>query len=230
MAEGRISSLPHRTLKNDPEAIKTLYNPPRYNVPVLDNLYETSFDVYPQKLLPKNVRVPNYNYYGYVDYYKQLKKDCVAAIKVFPRLYGLNVYRAFRLFLMKTHSFIVLNENREKIGNWDAFYSGMLTLWLSRINGYWPFAALVCLVMAISILGGALIVVHQFRGNGGSDKGLLIFMIVTVVYVSVVGNLFEYAENYRYRFLVNPFLIILSCRVLQVAWQKMFCAKTFRGS
>ncbi len=169
-----------------------------------------------------------YNYYGYVDYYKQLKKDCVAAIKVFPRLYGLNVYRAFRLYLMKTHSFIVLNENRAKIGNWDVFYSGMLTLWLSRIDGYWPFAFLVCLVMAISVLGGALIVVRQFRGNGGSDKGLLIFMIVTVVYVSVVGNLFEYAENYRYRFLVNPFLIILSCRVLQAAWQNMFCAKDLR--
>ncbi len=87
---------------------------------------------------------------------------------------------------------------------------------------------MVCLVMTISVLGGALIVVRQFRGNGGSDNGLLIFMIVTVVYVSIVGNLFEYSENYRYRFLINPFMIILSCKVLQVAWQNMFCAKKFR--
>lgn len=51
-------------------------------------------------------------------------------------------------------------------------------------------------------------------------------MLGTVAFVTLVGNVVEAGENFRFRFLVDPFYLILLGMLLQVAWTRLYRQRT----
>jgi hypothetical protein len=48
----------------------------------------------------------------------------------------------------------------------------------------------------------------------------LLFVWLTMIYVSLVGNLTDLGENYRFRFAVEPLAALVLAATLQAAWSR----------
>jgi hypothetical protein len=44
------------------------------------------------------------------------------------------------------------------------------------------------------------------------------YIVFTVVYVSIVGNLFELGENNRFRYMIDPLIAVAAAATLSAAW------------
>jgi hypothetical protein len=52
-------------------------------------------------------------------------------------------------------------------------------------------------------------------------NGLMLFMLFNILFVSAVGNLMDIGENNRFRFVIDPFLLVLFIFFLRIGISKL---------
>ncbi len=55
-------------------------------------------------------------------------------------------------------------------------------------------------------------------GTGSGDDAFFAFSVITIGWVFCVGNLLELGENFRFRFVVEPFAFVLLGALLADLW------------
>ncbi len=155
------------------------------------------------------------------DYYLN---DAIYIITHYPFLYLRSIEQAIYIYFHSASDFEPLFENREHVRSldvaWNRLFYGQWQSDESSIDrnvgmsveyvGWWIVAAFV----AVTVAG--LRYVWNRRPDFDDPHVLVVsFMLFNVLFVSLIGNLMDIGENNRFRFVIDPFVVILLVFLLQ---------------
>lgn len=151
----------------------------------------------------------NLHHLAYVDISRRYHADALAVITAEPSAYLRGVLRAGHRFLLPSTGYPPLARNRAALALLDSIYNSLAHFELPGLGAVgWMLIALPG-----SIIFGLCTGYRRWRL--GEPAGLvLLFAGFTILWVSVASCLFEVGENYRFRFLVEPFILILASAAL----------------
>jgi len=161
----------------------------------------------------------NYHHRVYIDASKYYLHDAIYVIRVKPLLYLRSVMQSLYIFFHSSSDFELISEIRLPIQAFDVGWSrlfygqwmndespGGRMVEMSPIHvGWWIVAAFI-----IGVLGN---IVHLWKNPDiiRKPEGLLIsFIILNVLYVTVVGNFMDIGENNRFRYVIDSFILLLA--------------------
>ena len=155
---------------------------------------------------------PNYNHNKFAELSKLKMKDNISYLKLYPKEYVLSVMKGFLKFFRATSTWHPHDESasphlalRSKIGTWENIYNSIFhSLPLKRI-GLYSFFILLFAWLLIRYLAA----IFRWKSFSNSEK-LIAFMFMNVFFVSIFSCLIITSELARYRFMIEPFIWILS--------------------
>jgi hypothetical protein len=150
---------------------------------------------------------PNYNYIGYVAASKASLSEVIRLISSKPREFIENCLSGFAVFLTPASDYEFLGPNRDQIRFLVTAYNAVFYGSLKReCIGLLIVYSLVLSIAYGSYLAGRWI---RNRPDDASYAATVIFIWLTISYVTVVVNLFENQENNRMRFIIEPYVWIM---------------------
>lgn len=190
-------------------------------IPVLDQPYKSTGYV-------------NFNHVGYLAVSREYGLATSALMRKYPAYYGLSVTKALYKYLRPcSDSTIFPGENRYRIAHWVTAYHRYLVgdilknVWSAtftnrygqmrtiHLNFLYVFLPIVILwALYLSTRG------RQKHGVPSDKMAVYRFMTFNLIYVTVIGNLFEMSENMRFRFLVLPFIYIFIMSMFKYFFNK----------
>ena len=131
-------------------------------------------------------------------------KTSLRQIRNHPSGYLKNVSRAWIIFFTPASSYFKIEKNERKIKlydaltslNFTAFFEDSLTQKLSLALASLPMMLLYMLVFIFFL-------------RNGSRVPLNVFILITIVYSLCLSSFFEYGENMRFRYEIQPLFFIL---------------------
>ncbi len=175
--------------------------------------------------------VPNYNYECLIARYDALLGDAVATARAHPGWVAKNVGGSFEIWASPSTLSPFVYLNRQEIGALDELVRRTLLLDVAwdppiAIPEAWPVAlsapdrsfhvSLTIVLSTLVAVAGALAAAFTWRRRTPARFGVLIGG-GTVAFVTLAGNLFEYGENNRIRFVVEPLTLVLAVAILAEA-------------
>ena len=157
----------------------------------------------------KNGSFINMNHAAYLQVSDRYMESCKDFIIKHPGLYLANVFKSFIIFFSPASSYFKLAENNRKISYYDLVYSFNLSH-LADTKEHQR------ITLAISAIPKFLVYCFVFfmvaRKKYFSTINLVI--IFTIFFSLAVSSLFEYGENMRYRYELEPLFLVLAAQVL----------------
>jgi hypothetical protein len=166
----------------------------------------------------------NFNDECYLPIYRESLDNAIAAARAEPGATARAVLGSMQIWSESSSQYAFVYDNRLKIDGADTVYRQLVLLdvpydppvktnagWWIPIGtpgGRWRFSLTVIAATAIAALAGARGVVRVLRRRATGTDAALAVIGVTVVAVTVVGNLFEIGENNRFRFMVEPITFV----------------------
>ncbi len=151
-------------------------------------------------------------------------KDNVSYLKLYPKEYVLSVMKGFLQFFRPTSTWHPHDKSasphlalRKKIGAWENVHNTIFhSLPIKRI-GLYSFFILLFAWLLIRYLSA----IFRWESFSNSEK-LIAFMLMNVFFVSIFSCLIITSELSRYRFMIEPFIWILSVVYISkgVKWYK----------
>jgi hypothetical protein len=163
----------------------------------------------------KSTQHVNYHHLAYVAVSRDALHDALYVIEHHPRLYLRSIREAFLMFMRPAADYPYLRPNRDALEPWGRLYAhlfaGQLRYpkdpWFVREPGTIGYVVLVAYVL--SVAAGLTWLVRDKLRQGAAQHITLGFIWLNVMYVSFVGNALEIGENQRFRFVVQPLLIVI---------------------
>lgn len=162
----------------------------------------------------KSTGAPNFHHLAYLDLSRQYLGAVAERVRSRPTIYARAVAFAFGFYFAPAHDSHLLAENRRKIRLWDRGTCLLLGQWrlLDWQNGKPRFAWFLLLGLPL-VTGEGLLRLARARRAGelaSADALTLAYLLFTILWVTWVGNGLELGENYRFRFEIDPFFVILT--------------------
>lgn len=184
--------------------LKLFPNTPLTGIPVLDE--------------PEPNQV-NHHHLVYIEASNYYLRDALKVIRLHPYTYLQSIWQATYIYFHSTSDFDFLYGNRKKIETfdqwWNRFFYGQwntgekmevrMTTTKSTQNASW----LVITAFLVSLISGVYYLYKNKSKLGEAQNVLILFMLYNILFVTVVGNLMEIGENNRFRFVIDPFILIL---------------------
>jgi len=145
---------------------------------------------------------------AYIEISRRYLHDDLRLVRLRPRDLFVSVKRALELYLRPPTMSGAVERNRRALGNWNDGFDLVVygsTRYANRIG---VFAALAYL--ATGLAGLWLIARRRWR-----DDATLLFVWVTVVWVTVGSSLSEVGENWRFRLVVDPVVVLFLAALLR---------------
>jgi hypothetical protein len=181
---------------------------------------------------------PNFNYEGYLGIYRQYRRDALASVQLRPGAYLRGQVLAYATYLNPpaefspgTISYRNRSEMAELEATWRTAAYGQIPRALTAsaregqsklvsrtlTAGIFTALSLVC----VMIVGARLLwrVLRRRRVATPPVIGVL-FGWATIAYVTVMGNVLDVGENQRFRYDVEPLLLLLTAWVVREGWQR----------
>jgi hypothetical protein len=207
--KGKVSAIVLIEPFGDPEEYQDFadFNVPT-GVPVLDMQHKTT-------------GYTNFNHIAYISVSQQYLTAARYLIFRYPHHYLLSIIKALYAFLQPcSDDAIFVHENRNRIICWTTVYEDVLcgnqmrSLWHATFTNRYGDTRIVHInflffVIPFIILWGLY---RLWKSPPSLPKRTYLtymYVIGTIMYVTVVGNALEMSENMRFRFLVVPFFYIL---------------------
>jgi len=174
----------------------------------------------------------NLNHIAYVEISRRYTADALAIIRHDPLHYIRALSKSWLIFSMPPSAYWFLDQNRDRIGGYVRFWNAIVYGDFSslgtpatqpdrmrrsylRTRFSWTFALFATLSLAFALRESVQALrTRTHLANGAT----LLFMVLTVLFVGVVGNAVELRENNRYRFLVEPLVAVLLIHMANVVW------------
>ena len=188
----------------------------------LPKIQKTNIAVLDQEL--KSHYAPNYNNIAYIYISKQYLKDAVNVVRFQPKTYLRSISRACFYYFLPTNAYFIFSFNRQYIKHWDRFYN--IVFYGALLHFDQPPKELredhikqETLMMGLFLIIGLPFLL--FYGIFLILRGLiqkrfnlpftitLLFLVINIIYTTVLGILFELGENNRFRFVIEPFFLII---------------------
>lgn len=181
---------------------------------------------------------PNFNYEGYLGIYRQYRKDAITSVRLRPGAYLRGQALAYATYLNPPAEFSpgsISNRNQSKMSGLDAS-------WRTAAYGQIPRAltastregrgelvnralmagiATMLSLVAVLVFGVRLLwtVLRRRRAVTPPVLGVL-FGWATIAYVTLAGNALDVGENQRFRYDVEPLLLLLTAWLVREGWQR----------
>ncbi|MCA2002962.1 MAG: hypothetical protein LDL51_13940, partial [Chloroflexi bacterium] len=160
----------------------------------------------------------NHHHLVYIKASRQYLEDAVHLAAAMPSFYLRSIGQAFYIYFHSASDYDLIGGNRSRIQAFDLWWNRIFygqwkndeTSIERNINvsaahfGWWIAAGYVA-----SAAGGT---VHFWKNRArlGEPSNLLaFFMAYNLLFVALVGNTMDIGENNRFRFVVDPFLLLL---------------------
>ena len=166
----------------------------------------------------------NFNDECFLPIYRESLTNALAAGRAEPAATARAVLGSMQIWAESSSQYAFVYDNRLKIDGADTAYRQIVLLdvpyeppvktnagWWIPIGtpgGRWRFSITVILATGIAALAGARGLVRVVRRRATPTDAALAVIGLTVVSVTVVGNLFEIGENNRFRFMVEPITFV----------------------
>jgi len=174
---------------------------------------------------------PNWNNLELLIVTKEIIKDSFTIVKHYPKGYIMSLKRAYEVYFFPGPTDVTFT-NRKFIEGYENYYNFMFTRlnkinscelyniillkWRSYYSIKWDFISLIlylCVVgfYAYLIIFGLYILIKSYykKSNDLAFHFTLLFLIVNIFYVTMASNAFAWIGSNRYRFIVDPFYLIL---------------------
>ncbi|HEX2063174.1 MAG TPA: hypothetical protein VHE80_02000, partial [Acidimicrobiales bacterium] len=174
----------------------------------------------------------NFNYEGYLGIYRQYGNDARASVRLRPGAYLRGQVLAYTIYLNSPTDFFG-GPNRGRISaldsTWRTVAYGQLPGGLTEgpregtsplVSRAWTvgvFAGVALVAVIVSGAGLLMAVLRRRRAVDPPTVGML-FAWATVVYVTLAANTVEVGENDRFRFDVEPLLLVMAACLARRAW------------
>jgi len=172
-------------------------------------------------------RKPNFNHLQYVTISKQYQEDALASLRSRPLLFLKSVLVALRIYLRPANEYRFLDRNRQAIRSWDSSFAmlhygtpGFRVDYPERISGHplsWYLArlsraspAVVCIYLAALGFGFWTLLSALRSRSLDAGSATIVFMWGTLVWITAIGTTLEVGENNRFRYLGEPFALVLA--------------------
>jgi hypothetical protein len=182
--------------------------PPPHGIPVLDEPL-------------KSTEAVNFNHSFYLDLSDRMLWDALDFIRARPDLYLASVTQGFRIFFHSSTDYLLLKDKPAPQLEtwWDRIFYGQMSAygddpanrWESdpRYVGWW-----LVVTYAAAILYGVKIIFAPGRSSP-VFVAVVAFMTFTIVYFTVMANFMDLGENNRFRFSLDPLVLLLFGAFLQ---------------
>ena len=182
--------------------------PPARGIPVLDEPL-------------KSTEAINFNHSFYLDLSDRMLGDALDFILARPDLYLASVRQGFSIYFHSSSDYLLLKDKPTPQLEtwWDRIFYGQLSQygedpadrWESdpRTVGWW-----LVVMYAVAILYGVKIIFIPGRSTP-VVVAVVAFMIFTTVYFTVMANFMDLGENNRFRFVLDPLVLLLFGAFLQ---------------
>lgn len=192
------------TFRNPVVYLKLFPDTPLTGIPVLDE--------------PEPNQI-NHHHLVYVEASRYYLKDALKIIRLHPYTYLQSIGQATYIYFHSTSDFDFLYGNRQKIGGFDLWWNRLfygqwgvgekmeirMTLNKSIQNVGW----LVVAAFLVSLVSGVCYLYNNARQLSKPRTVLVLFMLYNILFVTVIGNMMEIGENNRFRFVIDPFILVL---------------------
>ena len=185
--------------------LEFLPDTPRTGIPLLDDIYTS-------------IGTRNFHHLVYAGASRLYLEDALHLIRDMPEAYLRSIFQAIYIFMHPASDFDPIYANRSRIWEFDQWWNRIFHgQWLgdetsiernvsrSMLHvGWWILAGFLATV----VLGTRYLWIH--RSDFSSPlPALVLFMMFNILYVTLVGNTMDIGENNRFRFPVDPYLMIL---------------------
>lgn len=185
-----------------------------------------SSDQYPNiaalRMIKKQNGTDNLNHFAYIRIADQYFQDALYVVTHYPKALLVGLVKSWTIYFKSSTDYFAIGENREKIRRLNALYDfavyGKLPIDLSitlfptlRANPkYQHYLYLFLLLGLPMIMIYAISLIYRKTSPlNQHQKIILLYLWVTILYVAVLGNTFEFGENNRFRFMTDPFYVVL---------------------
>lgn len=187
---------------------------------------ETGIPVLDQKIKSVPHRKPNVNFNNliFVEISDRYRKDAFAVMRNRPRVYLRSVAIAWGLYFLPASDYRAFTANAERIRPLDTFYNrflyGQTMAWSPRgeISDYrgGHFLRRLSDIGFLLIAGFVVFIAVGWRfirrsatdHRASAIRLTFLFIYLSVIYVTLVGNCVEIGENNRFRLIIDPFILV----------------------
>lgn len=201
---------------------------------LLPEIEKTNIHVLDQEL--KSSGIDNYNNIAYIYISRQYLKDAFSILISHPEVFLKGLLRSFKLYFIPSGQYAAFRGNKKYIEYMDRFYNvifyGQL---LYKIDSsiekgdvryytqrFFNMGLFIVLILLISIFYGLYSIIKAFSEKTPDLPFALtvLFLWINIMYITLVGNFFELGENNRFRFMIDPFLLVIFGLFLKNIWKK----------
>ncbi len=151
----------------------------------------------------------NFNNSRYLEVAHALRHDSLFFIRTYPGDYLDRVHDGVAIFLETTNHNAQLHDNRERLAALESAYNAAV-----RPGGS-PVIVLLALLAALAV-GLQALATRKVALPLERNDLLAAFLTATVLWVSCTGTFLEFGENNRFRFGIDPLVLVLLVYALTV--------------
>jgi hypothetical protein len=196
--------------RNPTVYLELLADTPATGIPILDEAQTT-------------VGSRNHHHLVYVKASEHYLRDALYLALLWPRYYARSLLQAVYIYFHSGSDFDLTTANRDQILTLDTWWNRLFygqwqsnetsidrNIHISAVHvGWW-----IVVSFLSTIIGSARFLWRQ-RGQPVTPRTLLVvFMMFNILFLSIAGNTLDIGENNRFRFVIDPFLMVLFTFVL----------------
>lgn len=178
----------------------------------------------------KSTKAVNFNHPFYIELSNRMAGEALNFIKAYPGLYLNSVRQGFWIYFHSSSDYLLFKERPTLALEswWDRIFYGQLKTYQGDFQNRWKndpsyVGWLLVMIYAAAIFQGLKIAFNRDR-TPRDVAGVAAFMTFTILYFTVMANFLDLGENNRFRFAIDPLVIVLSGIFFQnaivAAWRK----------
>lgn len=175
--------------------------PPKTGIPVLDRPFKKSSR--------------NLNHLGYIAVSRRMLTESLSALRARPVGYLRSLGTSLKTYFHAASDYEHLGENARQIGPYKRIYEALV---LGRTVTGWCWVLVFALPISLVFALDAASMRRRVASPEGWARAVtMLFLAGNLVYVTLVGTMIDVGENNRFRFGIDPFVMILSALALVAA-------------
>ena len=189
--------------------------PPQRGIPVLDEHL-------------KSTEAINFNHPFYIALSSRMAGEAMNFISAYPGLYLASVKQGFSIYFHSSSDYLLFKERPTvRLETWwDRIFYGQMKNYAGDFKDRWKadpayVGWLLVFAYGAAILYGLKIVFSRDR-TSRDQIGVVAFMVFTIIYFSAMANFLDLGENNRFRFALDPLVLVLFGMFLQNAFLSLW--------